>query len=1026
MAFLPGFQGILPPDPYERHFDFLEALNTVLAFVSSKKQIATTFDATRSSVERLLKRQVQMYCSSSALLPDLVKFSYIPKNDLKVNETDDSPNKRRAKSPDFLIPSSNKPSTEENGHVLVLEFFDNVKGKKSRNVGLSYQQPVSLSPAAVKKLIETRNDVFRQAVNDLIAAVEGDPVQTLREAAQEHIPVDPCAMSTTPKVGKPISVILDANSRPSMDDLIQDLMNQDWYREQIVFRKTVDPRDPQTGEIDSLLSPSVSQALVNARHIKSLYAHQVAAIQALFRGKHVVVSTSTASGKSLIYQVPILKSLEEDPNATTICIYPTKALAQDQKTSLEKMIRNCPGLEDVQVSTYDGDTPQEMRPVIRETASVIFTNFDTIHASILPHEEAWRSFLRNVKLVVVDELHYYSGLLGSHVAFIMRRFRRVCAAIGNHHMRFVSCTATLANPQDHMQKIFGLAEGEIEVVDVDGAPSGKKDYLVWDPPFIDDLKPNLGRRGSLSEATALMRFLMKRGVRVLLFCKIRKICELAMKAMRTDLSNEGRLDVLAKVRPYRGGEYHDDRRRIEHEAFSGELLGIIATNALELGIDIGALDVVIMLGFPMSVASFLQQAGRAGRRARDSLAILVADPFPVDQYYVNHPEELFNHVMEDIIIDVESPVVLEAHLQCAGDEMPICMEDEQYFGPLMHEVCDAKLIKDKDGWYHTHPNFLPYPPRFVSIRGVQQESYVLAVMRNGAPDTILEEVEVSRAMFEVYEGGVFMHQGVAYIVKEVSHDSKMAKVIQADVNYHTSPRDFTNVDAVRTTRIRVIDRHRAFYGVVNIQVKVFGFFKIRNGTILDSVEIDTPPYVSDTMGLWIDVPRPILELLRSKAFHLAGAIHAAQHAFLNQFPLSEDLKTECKAAEKEYRVTESSRKRPARLIFYDSIGKGGGVAAKAFDYAHETLRKAHLAIENCRCQDGCTKCVQSNSCREANQVSSKMGGGIIIKGILGLPIDPETVPHQGEQQFEIPDTIVEAQTVYARGNVEVEAGDRLH
>ncbi|KXN90485.1 Putative ATP-dependent helicase HRQ1 [Leucoagaricus sp. SymC.cos] len=936
----------------------------------------------------------------------------------------------------------------------------------------------------------------------------------LQEAAQEHIPVNPSAgISTTPKNGDVSPAIPDTISRPSVEELIHDLTEQDWYKEQIVFRNTLDARVPQTDGLDSLLSTSVRQALMTTRGIRSFYVHQSAAIRALLDGKHVVVSTSTASGKSLIYQVPVLKFLEENPNAKAICIYPTKviwyllayrqlrlrllqALAQDQKAFLDKMLCSCPGLEQFQVSTYDGDTPQESRSSIRENVSVIFTNFDTIHASILPHEENWRSFLRDVKLVVVDELHYYSGLLGrpvvsshgSHVALIMRRFRRVCAAVGRNllllllthnqlidrHMRFVSCTATLANPGVHMQKIFGLEENEIEVVDIDGAPSGKKDYLVWNPPLIDDMQPTLGRRGAIAEATALMRFLMKRGVRVLLFCKVRKTnFEKAMKAVRVDLSNEGRLDILAKVKPYRGGYSQEvrlsviwldifmidfdfkDRRRIEQEAFSGNLLGIIATNALELGIDIGALDAVIMLGFPMSVASFVryihlqkiiqrQQAGRAGRRARDSLAVLVADPFPIDQYYVNHPEELFEQAMEDLVLDLDSPVILEAHLQCAGHEMPICREDEKYFGPLMHGICERKLLRDKDDWYHAHPNFLPYPSRFISIRGVQEEKYMVVAMKNDAADTVLEEVEVSRAMFEIYEGGVFMHQGVAYIVarqvKEVSHDNKVAKVLQADVNYHTSPR---NVDAIRTTRIRAINKHRAFYGgesdslanrlvlFVNIQVKVFGFFKIRSKTILDAIEIDTPPYVCDTTGLWIDVPRPILELLRSKRFNPAEAIHAAQHAFLNQFPLSQDLRTECKAAEKEYRHLVSdffkcSPTVPIRLIFYDSIGKGGGIAAKAFDYARETLTKAHKAIEMCRCQDGCMKCVQSTTCKEANQVSSKIGAGIIIKGILDLSIDPDTVPYQGEiQQIQVPDTIVEAETVYARDNVEVE-GDKLH
>ncbi|THH32983.1 hypothetical protein EUX98_g1174 [Antrodiella citrinella] len=584
--------------------------------------------------------------------------------------------------------------------------------------------------------------------------------------------------------------------------------------------------------------------------------------------------------------------------------------------------------------------------------------------------------------------------------------------------------ATISKPRKHMENLFGIQD--IEEITRDGAPSGRKDYLVWQAPFIDPQDETAGQKSPFSEAMRIMRFLMGRGVRVILFCKIRKICEWAMKALRTELTAEGRLDILQRVMAYRGGYSPQDRRRIEQEAFSGHLLGIVATNALELGVDIGVLDAVIMLGFPLGgIASYRQQAGRAGRRARDALAVYVADDFPMDQHYVAHPAELWEQTMDDLVVDLDSKVILEAHLQCAAHEMPLSVEDERYFGPLTKEICEQSLVKDKEGWYQPNNKYLPYPAKHITLRGVEEERY--SVVDVGKADKggnlrLIEEVEISRALFEIYEGGIFIHQGLTYMIREVSHDSKMARVVRTDVNWITEPRDFTNIDAAQTLRIREIKNspHRAYYGRVELKTTVFGFFKIRQGQIIDSVLLDTPTWEREATGFWLDVPRPILKMLYDAGINPAEAIHAAEHAFLKQFALAADLGTECKVAEKEYKATESQRKRPARLIFFEPSGRIASIAAKAFDHVSSTLSAAVQAVDACECQDGCTACVISASCRENNAVSHKAGALIILNSLAGISVDVDLLPLHERSQVVAFGTIVDAPIVQVAAGVEVE------
>ena len=713
-------------------------------------------------------------------------------------------------------------------------------------------------------------------------------------------------------------------------------------------------------------------------------------------------------------------------------IFPTKALAQDQRRSMKDLLQYVDGFQDTLVETFDGDTPMEYRDMIREEARIIFTNPDMLHMTILPRESAWRTYLQNLKFVVVDELHVYNGLFGSHVAYIMRRLCRLCAAVGNRHVRFISCSATVANPEEHMKAIFGIED--VKLIDFDGSPSGRKEFLCWNTPTKDPEDPTSGRGDVVAETARLFCQLIARGVRVIAFCRIRRMCEILLQAVRNEFQNLERPEIGKMVMGYRGGYSPQDRRRIEKEMFEGKLMGIVATNALELGVDIGSLDAVITLGFPYSISNLRQQSGRAGRRNKDSLSVLVADNFPADQHYMSNPNELFTKPNCELQIDLDNELILEGHLQCAAFEMPIHPEEDRiYFGNQLPELASTRLVRDQSGYYHCHERFRPQPARCVSIRDTEEDHFAI-IDTTHARNVVLEEVEASRALFTIYEGGIFLHQGQTYLVQELNPDRKLARVVRVHVDWFTMQRDYTDIDPIETEAMRVIDEScsasRAFYGSIQIHSVVYGFFKVdKRGQKLDAVAVDNPPIDIFTKGVWLDVPKRALEILESRHLNIAAAIHAAEHAVLSLLPTfvissPGDVRTECKVAKKELgrnlklanestnptrQLTRTSdlqppsRQRPARLTFYDAKGGscGSGIAGKALEFIDVLLRRAISRIDACDCNtpQGCVECVCDERCKEMNIVMSKAGAGVVLRCLMGWDVDVEALPW-GEECFE--------------------------
>ncbi|KAI9830676.1 MAG: hypothetical protein M1826_004505 [Phylliscum demangeonii] len=1027
--------------PWPEHFTRLahthRALNLVFTFCCTRKHLATTFDNIKTAVESHIKRELTVddVAQIKALVPRAVNFAYVDEAMLQVHVLGhpDGAKNRRAREFEIVDAQEQQQPAPGGGvgrcgrELLLFEFID---GDLKRQVPHAktgeptnptrrlrdedLKMPV-YSQKQMTKLINKRNVKFTSAVNAFLnqcATDDVDPVKQIQEAQESFRPAPTTeSRATTPGPAAPSRALLPATiptERKSIAEIIEEIKATEWYTGQIVpdGHRVFEPQAAVYGELKFALSQNLVNALYHTRRIRQFYSHQAEAINNLHDGHHVIVSTSTSSGKSLIYQIPVLHELERDRSTRAIYIFPTKALAQDQRRSLKELLGYMDGLEAIIVDTFDGDTPMADRNLIRDEGRIIFTNPDMLHIAILPQERRWRTFLQNLKYVVVDELHVYNGLFGSHVAFIMRRLRRICAAVGNRHVQFISCSATVANPEEHMRTIFGV--DSVRLTDVDGSPSGRKEFVCWNTPFKDAADPTSGRGDGLAEAARLFSQLVLRGVRVIAFCRVRKQCELVVSAVKAELARLERSAVAGRVMGYRGGYTAADRRQIEREMFEGKLLGIVATNALELGVDIGSLDAVLTVGFPYTIANLRQQSGRAGRRNRDSLSVLVGDGFATDQHYMEHPDELFSQGHGALQVDLQNMLVLEGHVQCAAFEMPIRpAADAAYFGPQLAAIAAERMVPDGTGFYHCHDRFRPQPWRFVAIRDTE-DGHLAVIDTSHGRHTVLEEVEPSRAPFTLYDGAIFLHQGQRYLVKAFAPERRLAMVERVRVDWTTQARDFTDIDPIETEAIRRLAHSpsRAFFGPVRVRAVLFGYFKIDGrGRILDAVTVDDQtPLDILTKGMWLDVPRHALDLLLARRLNVAAAIHAAEHAVLSLMPhfvvsMPGDVRTECKVPVKELAARPTQRKRPARLIFYDAKGgaAGCGVAAKAFDFVDSLLGRAADRVAACACEHACLECVASERCRYANVVVSKAGALVVLCALLGRPIDVDALPWGDEE-----------------------------
>jgi DEAD/DEAH box helicase domain-containing protein len=710
------------------------------------------------------------------------------------------------------------------------------------------------------------------------------------------------------------------------------------------------------------LHPRLERAL-RARGIDALFAHQAETLAAARRGEHVVVATGTASGKSLAFNLPVLDALAADPKLRALYLYPTKALAQDQARSLGEL-----GVARVKPAIYDGDTEHERRWQIRKWANAILTNPDMLHVGVLPHHDRWADVLSNLRYVVVDEAHVYRGVFGSHVGNVLRRLRRA-ARIYGAEPQFLLASATIANPAELARSLLGL---DLTVVDDDAAPRATRTIAFWNPPVLDE--PLQLRASALGEAARLLAELVSRGLRTICFAKSRKATELIHRFAAERLDAE----TAARLSPYRAGYTPAQRREIERRLVEGELLGVTATDALELGIDIGLLDCAISVGFPGTVASLRQQWGRAGRRSH-GLAVLVASEDALDQFFMREPEALLGRRVEAAILDHANPRILDGHVLSAAFEAPLDNDDRKTLGDAALERAETLV---EGGELRRTPAGIvwagrDYPAGRVALRSASPEAIAVVDVATGS---VLGLVERERAFSTVHEGAIYLHLGESYRVLELDLATRAALVEAFSADYYTQPKKeaTTAIEEVELSAPRLgMD---VSFGRVSVTEQVVAYQRksIRDQATLELVALELPATTFDTEAIWYVPSDAHLEGLEPLP-KLLGSLHAAEHAMIAVLPLW----AMCDRWDIGGLSTNLHFQTGRPTVFvYDGHPGGVGIARRGYDELEGWVGDTEHLLAGCPCTDGCPSCVQSPKCGNLNEFLDKAGALTLLRRLL--------------------------------------------
>jgi DEAD/DEAH box helicase domain-containing protein len=731
--------------------------------------------------------------------------------------------------------------------------------------------------------------------------------------------------------------------------------------EELAHAETVPAAEPRVAPLPDELHPDLRDALP----FDGLYEHQREAWDIAARGEHLILATGTASGKSLAFNLPVLDAIAREPKERALYLYPTKALAQDQARALGEL--HAPN---VRAAIYDGDTPGEQRWQIRRWANVILTNPDMLHVGVLPHHDRWADVLHNLRYIVVDEAHVYRGVFGSHVGNVLRRLRRLAGVYGaTPQLLFAS--ATIANPGELASGLGGI---EATVVDRDSAPRAERTIALWNPELLD---AELGLRASpLGEASRLMAELVSRGLRTICFAKSRKAAELIHKF------TVDRVDTKtgARLAPYRAGYTPAQRRDIERRLVAGELLGVSATDALELGIDIGLLDCAISVGFPGTVASLRQQWGRAGRRGH-GLAVLIASEDALDQYFMREPEMLLERRVEAAILDHTNPRVLDGHVRAAAFEAPVDDADRPTLGDEALER--ASLLPDlkatKSGYVWAGRD---YPAAQFGLRSTTPDSFAVVEAQSG---TVLGIVERERAYSTVHEGAVYLHLGESYLVRELDLQARTAVVTPYSGDYYTQAKKETNTAIEETLRTERRCGLNLAFGRISVTERVVAYQKksIRDQSTFETVDLDLPETSFETEAIWY-LPEPVQLAGLEKMPTLLGTLHAAEHSMIALLPLW----AMCDRWDIGGLSTNIHFQTDRPTVFiYDGHPGGVGITERGFNAFEGWVADTARMLEGCPCSDGCPSCVQSPKCGNLNEMLDKGGALTFLRRLTAAAVD---------------------------------------
>ena len=767
------------------------------------------------------------------------------------------------------------------------------------------------------------------------------------------------------------------------DAFLNEIRSSPEYRDQIVYVREQSAREARYGELAQPLSAAAA-AMLKDRGIQRLYCHQAEAIDRVRRGENVLVVTGTASGKTLCYAAPIIEMLLHDPQASALLLFPTKALCQDQFRGFNEAL-TAAGVSDVLAGVYDGDTPAALRRKLRDQASVIFSNPDMIHAALMPQHARWASFLTRLRVLVLDELHVYSGIFGSNMKNLLQRFFRL-----HHHYaggaspQVISCSATIANPRELAEGLTGM---EIALVDDDGSPRGKRTAVFWNPPRFRRGNYH-SRRSANVEAHELMAMLVQRDVPTITFSKAKKTAEMIYRYVCETLEATAP-QLKKKMSVYRGGFRPEDRREIERRLFNGELSGVSTTRALELGVDVGGLDASILVGYPGTLASFLQQSGRAGRRDRDSLVVLVGLDTAVNQYVMTNPDYILGRPVEQAVIDPENPFVLLGHLRCAAHELPLADAAVSDFGgpaDLVLRVLEENMkVKHIDGrWYHAAAET---PQHEVSLRDYADANVLIEDADTGA---VLGEVNKFDAQPILHPDAIYMHQGDTYRVLALDLEEKnIARVKRVDVDYYTDPIGGTDVHHVdHRLREKPFGTGAAYWGEVTAYFNTGAYAKIHFYS-LDPISVhplELPTMVLETMAVWIVPPEDLMEKVRRAGLDAHAGLRGIGYATRMILPLF----MTCDTLDFSHSIGSANSEWNA-IFIYERYPLGLGFTEKAYELLHQVMPAVRRHIENCPCADGCPCCVGKplrqyatwNVELHEGHIPSKASALMILEGLLG-------------------------------------------